>query len=144
MRQFKRFYLTVMVACVLCSGLMFGTNAFAADNNPCSKYIEKFCQNEEPGWITTMNCLQKHENELSEACKDYEAKRGGPRSERREEVREMIAYRQTCMNDISRFCGETNPEQGGILKCLKSQGNEISAPCRESIKVMEEESKGKP
>jgi hypothetical protein len=49
-----------------------------------------------------------------------------------------VMNRQTCMNDIARFCRETNPEQGGILKCLKSHGNEISAPCRESIKAMEE------
>jgi hypothetical protein len=138
MRQFQRFYLAAMVAGLLCSGLMFVTNASAADKNPCSEYIEKFCKNVEPGMIAIMNCLQKHENELSDACKDYEAKRGGPRAERREEVREMITYRQTCMNDLARFCRETNPEQGGILKCLKSHGNEISAPCRESIKAMDE------
>ena len=144
MRKFKRFYLTALAAGLLCAGLMFGTHAFAADTNPCSEYIEKFCQNVEPGWITTMNCLQQHENELSEACKDYEAKRGGPRSERKEEVAEMIRYRQTCMNDIVRFCKETDPAQGGILKCLKSQGDEISAPCRESIKTLEDEKKGTP
>lgn len=138
MKKIQGFYFAAVAVGLLCLGLVFGTNASAADENPCTGYVEKFCKGVEPGMFATMNCLRKHESEISEACKDYQAKQGGPKTERREEVAEMIRYRQACMGDIAKLCSETNPEQGGLLKCLKSRGDEVSIPCRESIKAMQE------
>jgi len=138
MKQIKRFFLATLAAGLLCLGLMLGTSASAADENPCSEDIAKFCQNIRPGTPALMDCLEKNENELSEACKAYEAKMGGPRMERREQAREIAKFRQACTNDIVRFCKETDPGQGGIIRCLNEHGKEISPSCSESMKALKE------
>ena len=136
MKQMKRVNLAIMAAGLLCVGLMFGTDASAADKNACSEDIAKFCQNIEPGMIALMDCLEKHENELSGACKEFEATMGGRRVERGEQVREKIKFRQACMSDMAKFCKDANPTQGGMLKCLNDHEKELSVPCSEIIKAM--------
>ena len=136
MKQMKRVNLAIVAAGLLCVGLMFGTDASAADKNACSEDIAKFCQNIEPGMIALMDCLEKHENELSGACKEFEATMGGRKVERGEQVREKIKFRQTCMSDMAKFCKDANPTQGGMLRCLNDHEKEISVPCRESIKAI--------
>ena len=136
MKQMNRVTLAIMAAGLLCVGLMFGTDASAADKNACSEDIAKFCQNIEPGMIALMDCLEKHENELSGACKKFEATMGGRKVERGEQIREKIKFRQACLNDMAKFCNDANPTQGGMLKCLNDHEKEISVSCSESIKVM--------
>jgi hypothetical protein len=137
MKHIRRLSLITVAASFLCFGLMFGINAFAADRNACSEDIAKFCKNIEPGMTALMDCLEKHENELSSACKDYEATMLGTRVERREKVREKVKFRQACMNDMAKFCKDADPAQDGLLKCLKAHENELSASCNDSIKAMQ-------
>jgi hypothetical protein len=138
MKKMKRITLAIMAAGLLCAGLIFGIDATAADKTACSEDIAKFCQNIEPGMVALMDCLEKHENELTDACKEYEAKMGGGKAERRELVREKKRFRQACLNDMAKFCNDANPTQGGMIKCLKDHEKEISASCSESIKMMVE------
>jgi hypothetical protein len=84
MKQINRFCPAILVAGLLCLGLMFGTNASAADKNPCSEDIAKFCKDVKPDIRSIMDCLEEHENKLSDACKDFEATMGGSRVESRE------------------------------------------------------------
>jgi hypothetical protein len=132
----KPITLAIMAAGLLFAGLIFGTDASAADKSACSEDIAKFCQGIEPGMIALMDCLEKHENELTATCKEYEATMGGGKTERRERVRESTKFRQACLNDMTKFCNDANPTQGGMLKCLKDHEKEISASCNESIKAM--------
>jgi hypothetical protein len=136
MKQMKRINLAIMAAALLYAGLMFGTDASAADKSACSADIAKFCQNIEPGMIALMDCLEKHESELTAACKEYEATMGGGRVERRERVQQQTQFRQACLNDMTKFCNDANPTQGGILRCLKDHEKEISVSCNESMKAM--------
>jgi hypothetical protein len=115
---------------------MIGTDASAADKYACSEDIAKFCQNIEPGMIALMDCLEKHENKLSAACKEFEASMGGRGVEKAEKVREKVKFRQACLSDMAKFCNDAKPTQGGMLKCLNDHKKEISAPCSESIKAM--------
>jgi len=138
MKRIGKLSLATIAACLLCFGLMFGTAASVADENPCSEDIARFCENLKPGTPALINCLEKHENELSGACKDYETKMGGGKTERREQVREAIRFRQTCTNDIAKFCGDANPEQGGVMKCLNEHENELSTSCSDSMKALKE------
>jgi hypothetical protein len=126
---------TAAIFFVYC-GLMFGVSAFAADQNPCSEDIAKFCKNIEPGMVALMDCLEKHESELSSGCKAHEAKMLGQRVERAEQVGEKVKFRQTCMNDMARFCNDADPEKGGMLNCLKQHEKELSTACDESVKAM--------
>ena len=134
MNQIKEICLIILLAGVLCLGLMLVTEGFAADKNPCSDDIAKFCPDVQPsdrGAI--MNCLEAHENELSDTCRDYEVKMEGTRGERREFVRQQRAIYLSCKGDVAIFCKDVDPKEGGILKCLNEHGKELSAPCQESL-----------
>ena len=136
MREMKRINLAIMAAGILCASFTFGLSAAAADRGACSADIEKFCKNIEPGAIALMDCLERHESELSGACKQYEATMGGRRVERTEHVRERVKFRQACLADMAKFCNDANPMPGGMIKCLNDHKNDISVSCSESIKAL--------
>ena len=137
MEYVKRQCLVTLATVFLCFGLMFGINAFAADKSPCSEDIAKFCKNIEPGMVALMVCLEKHENELSDACKEYESTTLVPRVEKQEKVRELTTFRQSCINDMRKFCNDVDPAQSGLMRCLKEHENELSTACNESIKALQ-------
>jgi hypothetical protein len=140
MRRMEKFYFVVIVAGILCLSQTFSSVLYAAEQNPCAKDIAKFCKNVKSDSRGIIRCLEEHESELSPACRDYEAKLEGPRGERREMVKEKMRFRQDCQTDISKFCKDVDPAQGGLVKCIYKFENEISAPCRKWIKADKEES----
>jgi hypothetical protein len=113
-----------------------GTVASAADKNPCAEDIAKFCQDSGPGMMNRMDCLEKHENELSPACKEFETAIGGRKAEMRERVKEMAKFRQACMGDMAKFCNDANPMQAGMIKCLNDHEGELSPACGQMMKSM--------
>jgi len=136
MKQIKGIYLITLLAGVLCLGLMPGSDGFAADRNACSEDIAKFCPDvklSDRGAV--IDCLEAHENELSDACKALEERMGGGRTESREITRQQKAVLQACKDDAVKFCKDVNPAGGGILGCLNAHENELSAACSESIKT---------
>ncbi len=136
MKPMKKSTVALVAAGLFCVGLLFGTDAAAADRGACTDDIAKFCQDIEPGMIPLMECLEKHENELSIPCKAFEATMGGRGAERGEAVRGKVKFRQACLQDMKKFCIDANPTHGGMFKCLNDHGNEISSSCRESMKAM--------
>ena len=137
MKKMKRVTIAVMAAGLLCAGLLLGgTAASAADKSACSADIEKFCKNIKPGILPLMDCLEKNESQLSDACKEFEATMGGKKVEKAESVKEKAKFRRACMNDMAKFCTDANPMQGGMLKCLNDNAKKISASCRESVKTL--------
>ncbi len=135
MRRNDMAYLPVLVAGFFCFFLMGGTYASAAGENPCSEYIAKFCKDVKPDGAAIMECLEKHEGELSAACKAHEAKMGGKKIEMREEVREKVLLRQACRDDIAKFCKDVAPKTGGIEKCLNEHIEELSPRCGERARA---------
>jgi len=126
-----------VAASFLCFGLMSEINVFAADQNPCSADIANFCKDVKPGRGAIMKCLEQHENQLSDACRAYEATMEKTRVESREAKMHQMRIRQACKDDMAKFCKDAGPAQGGSIKCLKEHENELSTPCNESIKVMQ-------
>lgn len=120
-------------------GVLLGANAFAADTNPCSKDMARFCKNIQLGTSAMIDCLETHEDKISNACKDYETKMGGVRVERKEEVRDIIEANKACRGDVAKFCKDVNPAQDGIAKCLKANEKKLSAACRKSIQERNKE-----
>ena len=141
MKKIYRLCLASLLAGLFFLGLMFPVCVSAAEKNPCAAEIAKFCKSIEPGTNAMMDCLEAHEGELSDACKDYEAKMGGGRVDMKEAVREEKRFSQTCKDDIAKFCKGVNPGQGGLARCMQEHVNEISAPCRESVKAIKGEMK---
>jgi hypothetical protein len=137
MRQIGRLYFPAAVVGIFCLFMLYGNRASAATGDPCAEDIAKFCKDAGPDGV--MACLEKHESELSEACRTHEEMMGGKKVEMREEVRRMKIFRELCKEDMAKFCGDVKPEQGGIEKCLRSHEGELSSPCSERLKAMQEE-----
>jgi hypothetical protein len=86
-----------------------------------------------------MKCLEQHEGQLSDACREYEAKMEKTRVESREAQMHQRTYLKACKDDTARFCKDAGTAKGEPLKCLKAHENELSDPCNESIKAMQRE-----
>ncbi len=139
MKKIEGFYLTTLIACFLCIGGLIAIDASAADKNPCSEDIARFCPGIKPGpagMIALMECLEAHEKELSPACREFEEGMGGPRIEKNEAMREKREFRQNCTGDMIKFCKDTSPTHGRMLKCLKAHEGELTAPCIQSMNVL--------
>jgi hypothetical protein len=135
MKQAKRSYHRVVTGALLAVALVFGFTAFAADQNPCSEDIAKFCKDVGPSWGAIMACLEQHESQLSDACKDYEAKMEKPRVESREAMRQQMRIRQACRDDVTKFCNDVKSASGGIATCLKEHAGELSLPCKDALEA---------
>ena len=136
MKQVNGITLVLMVTFLLCASLIFGTSASAADNNACSEDVAKFCQNIKPGILALMDCLEKNENKLTSACKEYEAKLLGSKVEKREKFNSMNKFRRDCQNDMASFCNDASQIKGGMLKCLNDHKAEISSSCSQSLELV--------
>jgi hypothetical protein len=136
MKKMKSVTFAIMAAGLFCIGLMSGASASAADKDACSDDIAKFCQSIEPGRIALMDCLEKHESELTDACKAQEMSMDKPRAESRERLGEWKLFRQACQKDMAMFCNDATTAHGGMLKCLNDHQKEVSVSCSESMKAI--------
>jgi hypothetical protein len=139
MKQINRIYPAIVITGLICLAMMLGASAYAADKNPCSDDIAKFCSNVRFGTPAMIGCLESHESQLSPACKEYEVKMEGRRGEMMEQGKILAKFKQTCSKDVVIFCKGVDPKQGGVVKCLKGRANEISPACRDTIKMMDVE-----
>lgn len=129
-----RFFPTFLSAGLLCLGMVLSGSAQAADKNPCSDEIARFCKNVKPGMVTTMDCLEEHESELSPACKEYEAKMGGGRIEKKERIRNAVRLRRACKDDVVKFCASVKGYDETV-KCLNEHEKELSGLCSGMLKT---------
>ena len=136
MKQSDRRFFSILSAAVLLAGLISGANAYAAGTGPCSDDIAKFCPDVKPGGGAIMDCLEKHETELSAACREHEVKMHGKRGERKEMVQEYAKLRKTCGVEMNKFCRSTKPGGGRIIDCLNSHEKDLSGLCSETLKSM--------
>jgi hypothetical protein len=146
MKQDSRFYCIIIIGMFFISSSMFGTAVSAAEPNPCSEDIAKFCKDVKPGQRAIMDCLERYESQLSDACKDYEASMERPRAESREVVMQQMRVRQACRDDVAKFCNDAGSGSGGIATCLKEHASELSLPCKDAVEAArggEEERKAK-
>jgi hypothetical protein len=87
---------------------------------PCHDDIQKFCKQVHPGGGRVHACLEKHEAELSGACRDA-----------RQQAKERIAkFEQACNADIQKLCKGVKAGGGRVVKCLKAKEAELSPACK--------------
>jgi hypothetical protein len=137
----QRYCFKLLFMGLLCVGLMFGAKAHAQIKNACSDDIEKFCKDIKPGQGSILECLEKHETELSFPCKNYESNMS--RLGRREHMKALVRLRQVCWNDISQYCHDMKPESGGFVGCLTENESKLSDPCRETLQAARGEKQNK-
>ena len=74
MRRIEKFSFAFMVAGILCITVIFSPDILAASKNPCSRDIVRFCKNANFENNGIIQCLEEHESELSQACRNYKKK----------------------------------------------------------------------
>ncbi len=139
MKPIEKFYYAVKVVGIMCLVVSFSSDIYAANNNPCGNDIAKFCKNVNPENNGIMKCLEKHESELSKACRDYEVKMEGLKGERREIARGRKRFLRDCQADINQFCKDADLQPGGYPKCIHANESKVSASCKAWIKADKEE-----
>jgi len=87
----------------------------------CKADFDKFCKGVKPGQGRIVRCMQAHENELSPACRDQIA---ADKEERAQE------FRKACQPDADKFCKGIRQGNGRIIRCLKQNEAQLSAPCK--------------
>jgi hypothetical protein len=94
--------------------------AAAQDASPCKADREKFCPGIERGDGKLRECMQRHEAELSPACK-----------ERQEAWKKL---RVACKADEDKFCAGAGSERGARMKCLEGHAGELGQECADALK----------
>ena len=92
-------------------------------NWPCADDAKKFCKEVKPGGGRIIKCLQGHQSELSDACKQ-QLESGKKRA---------AAARDACKSDVEKWCKSVSPGEGRILNCLKEHQTELSAECKAQV-----------
>jgi len=116
-----RHWLLVLVASVFCMTLWSGSDVYAQREGACADDINKFCKDVQAGGGRIANCLKKHENELSGACKE----------EIDQAQKRFKETAEACHDDVLKFCKDVEPGGGRIAKCLREHQSELSQECRE-------------
>lgn len=110
----------------------FSAGAQPMEENPCSGDVKKFCPETEPGQMNIMKCLMQHKDELSAQCKEF----GHHVRESAKEVKDA------CKDDAKKFCGDIQPGQGRIVKCMREHKKDLSATCQSEIESARKHRRG--
>ncbi len=111
--------------------MLFWESAYSAGTDPCAEDVAKFCKDIQPGGGRIAGCLRTHEKELSPSCK-------ASIEEARKKVRD---WQQACTEDVNKFCKDTKPGGGRILRCLEANEKDLGPPCREKLQEARQRSR---
>lgn len=139
MKSIKKICMSAAVAGILCLAAPMSSPLDAANNNPCGADIMKFCKNVNPANRGILRCLEEHESELSQPCRDHEVKMEGLKGERREIARGRKRFLTDCREDINKFCKDADLQPGGTAKCIREKEKDVSDRCKAWIKIDKEE-----
>jgi hypothetical protein len=109
--------------CIVAGAVAAFFTTAGAQQGPCKEDVAKLCKDVKPGEGRTLECLKKHQAEVSPACSAHV-----------KEVKEQLkAVANACEPDVEKFCWETPMGKGGIAKCLKEHAAELSPGCNAAL-----------
>lgn len=80
----------------------------------CQDEMEKLCKGQRP----VVDCLRKHQSDLSAECSAYLA---------------FFEQIPSCLADASRLCPTDKPSGAGVIACLRGRQSDLSDDCRKEI-----------
>jgi hypothetical protein len=115
-----RTYLGTFALAVLC--LLPRHASAAGDAKACEADRQKFCADVKIGGGRVVACLQRHESELSSACKQQldELTRGGPGI-------------PECRPDAMKLCRDSIGDPAKVKACLQTHTAELSEGCKKAL-----------
>ncbi len=118
------------VSVALLAGLMLGLARAPAPAQPrgngggaCTVDLEQFCKGVEPGAGRIHRCLEEHEAQLSDACKQHVA-------QMRERTRTI---EEACKDEVTKFCKSVSVGGGRVRNCLKRHEPALSPSCKTAL-----------
>jgi len=94
-------------------------------SDACMGDVDRFCGAVRPGTGRVIQCLERHREDLSDACQEH--------TERFDVAREKVrAVRDACRADARTYCADQLATAAPLVECLEDHRSEISAECRAS------------
>jgi len=131
----KRFQQVAWMALLglVVSGLAWGTTALAQDKaqpmGACAQDAQKLCPDAKTPEARAQ-CLKSHDAELSQGCKELQARAANARAKAQEKTATLKA---ACKSDAEILCKGVKTGGSAMLQCLKSHETEISAACKATL-----------
>lgn len=123
----------VLASALGCLTLSLSLSAFAGEtpapdaDHPCHSEIQKLCPKETLG-EGMGKCVHSHMGELSPACQ-------AKMKVMKDKVHSAM---EACHADVKKLCASVKRGGGRIVKCLKEQSANVSAPCKEKMSEWKE------
>jgi hypothetical protein len=114
------------IARIMLAALM--TLGVARAQDACKADVEKLCAGIPQGGGRIAACLKANEAQVSPACKQQVQAVA-------KKVREVG---DACRADVEKFCAEVPLGHGATLKCLASNGANLTAPCQQVVQRVQE------
>jgi hypothetical protein len=113
---------------VFCLTMALGASA-EEKAGPCDEDIATLCKGIEPGGGRIAECIKKHTNELSPACK-----KGLEDADKTSKIEKNPEFMTNCKSDVKEHCKGIAPGGGRIVKCLKQHESDLYSECQEMLK----------
>lgn len=96
----------------------------------CGRDINRFCSRANLGGGQVAECLERHRNRVSTACKAASAETAALLRKR---ARARASVHKVCELDRLKFCGGIQPGDAQILSCMYASRNALSPRCRQAL-----------
>lgn len=120
-------------------GVRMGGRRRAPRQSVCAAEIAKFCSGVERGQGRYRECLTKHLDELSPACKEHVQSggadggaRGGAAGSR---GMARSRWQGACAAELEKFCKDVQPGRGRIQQCLTGHEAELGEACKDALQA---------
>ena len=110
------------------------TAGIAKLESACNEDIKKYCSNVTPGEGRVLHCMQAYEDKISPQCGYAEQEAALNLQMAIDRLKEAVI---ACNNDITKFCGKTQPGQGRVAQCLIANKAAASAQCAGAIQKLQ-------
>lgn len=133
----KRFQPGVWMALLglVVSGLLWSTTALAQEKTQrmgaCAQDAQTLCPDAKTRQERAQ-CLKSHEAELSQGCKELQARAANARAKAQAK---MATLKEACKSDAETLCKDVKPGRGGrgLAQCLKSHEADLSTTCKDAL-----------
>ena len=106
---------------MLVVGIVLAGACAASAQEACQAEVEKFCQGVKMGEGRVTACLQKHDKDLSDACRA-----------RVNTLKQFMA----CVDDVMHFCPGEVPVGGQAIMCLREHETDLSSKCKNELRAL--------
>lgn len=105
---------------------------------PCAIDVKKFCPTVEKNKAKIMECVMKHEGQLTAGCKERvktvkeKGIMGGKNKDTNIQA-QVSKVKENCANDVKKFCKTERKSKGAIMTCLKKNMSALEPACKAVI-----------